>query len=93
MKGARSFLILIATVLLAGCTHLSRTEAIDIAKRAASHKGYSLEDYKTPAARFESGPDGKIWSVYFDGKIPVPGHHLSVKIDDRTGEAKVYGGK
>ena len=93
MKPARFVLALLAASLTAGCAaRLSRTEAIDIATRAAVREGYRPAECKKPTARYEIGRDGRFWSVFFDGTVPMPGNHFSVEIDDRTGDAKVYGG-
>ena len=85
---------MLAAILLTGCTHdryahSDRAEVIQIAKRVAEREGYHLEDYREPTARYEH--DGK-WSVFFDGREPMPGNHFSVEVDDRTGDAKTYGG-
>jgi hypothetical protein len=92
MKAGPSVLALVGAVLLAGCAHLTHLEVIGIAKQAAERQGYHLRNYRKPAVRYEIGPEGKCWSVFFDCREPFPGNHFYVIVNDRSGVAKVMGG-
>jgi len=71
---------------------LTTAEAIQIAQRAAEKDGRRLSDYKQPEAHYEFTRKDKSWFVFFDGRVPMPGNHFSVSIDDPTGKAEVHGG-
>jgi hypothetical protein len=92
MKATFIILALVGSVLFVGCAHLHRSEVISIAKQAAALEGYHLGAYKRPTARFEIGPEGKTWSVSFDGKDLIPGNFFEVMVDDRTRETRIVGG-
>ncbi len=72
---------------------MSQTQAVGIAGKAAVKHGYRLADYKDPQAHYEFTRKDKTWSVFYDCKVPMPGHHFLVSVDDRTGEARVVPGK
>jgi hypothetical protein len=72
---------------------LSQPEVLRIAGEAATKHGYRLADYKDPQAHFEFSRKDKTWTVFYDGKVPVPGNHFLVWVDDRTSEAQVMAGQ
>jgi hypothetical protein len=72
--------------------HLSQAQVITIAKNAAEREGIGLTNFADPKAYFEFTKKDKVWSVFFDGKIPMPGNHFLVWVDDQTQQAKIMGG-
>jgi hypothetical protein len=68
---------------------LGQREVICIAGEAAAMQGYRLTDYKNPPARCEFNRRDKTWGVFYDGRIPMPGHHslVWVAMDDADREA------
>jgi hypothetical protein len=103
----RYCLVSLTALVLAGCAHVTPTEsatrpagarlttneAIEIAKHAAEHQGLRLSEYKAPEAHYEFTRKDKSWWVVFDGKIPIPGNHFAVSIDDQTGKAELIPGE
>lgn len=101
-----SFALFAALLIVAGCSHtahldsearpagarLITAEAIRIAEQAAEHDGRHLSDYKSPEAHYEYTQKNKSWWVFFDGKVPMPGNHFSVTIDDQTGKTQLMPG-
>jgi hypothetical protein len=71
---------------------LSAAEAIRLATAAATHAGIPLREFKAPTARCETIEGRKVWWVSFDGKVAKPGHHFSVRVEDQTGETRIFGG-
>ena len=72
---------------------LGQAEAVRIAAEAASKNGYRLADYNAPQVHYEFTRKDKTWSVFYDGKVPMPGHHFLVWVDDQTGTARVMPGE
>jgi len=72
---------------------MSTTEAVRIAKRAAERQGVHLSDFKEPKAHFELARKDQSWFVFFDGRVPMPGNHFAVSIDDQTGDTYFIPGK
>ena len=72
---------------------LSTVEAIRIAKQAAERQGADLSRYKEPVAHYELTRKDKSWSVFFDGRVAMPGNHFSVSVDDQTGKTRFFGGE
>jgi hypothetical protein len=86
----------VTVMLLAGCSHsskMSQEDVVRLANRAAADAGYKLTDYKAPEARYEFTKKDKTWSVFFDGKAPMPGNHFLVCVDDKTGKTQVMPGE
>jgi hypothetical protein len=99
----------LAALMLAGCSHpagsmtsatsttrsdttrLNQAEVVRIALEVATKRGYRLSDYKDPQVHYEF--TRKTWSVFYDGKVPLPGHHFLVWVDDQTGAARVMPGE
>ena len=77
----------------AGGARLSAADAIRIAKQEAEHQGVDLGRYKEPEAHYEFTRKDRSWFVFFDGRVPMPGNHFSVYVDDRTGAAQFHGGR
>jgi hypothetical protein len=74
-------------------TRLSEAEVIRISKQAAERDGFRLSDYKEPRVHFEFTRRDQTWTVFYDGKIPAPGHHFLVWVDDQTGKPRVMRGE
>jgi hypothetical protein len=72
---------------------LSQAQVVRIAAEAATKHGYRLADYKDPEAHYQFTRKDKTWSVFYDGKVPTPGNHFLVVIDDQTGAARVMPGE
>ncbi len=72
---------------------LSTEEAVRIAKRTAEQQGVRLRDYKEPEVHYEFTRKDKSWWVFFDGRVPMPGNHFAVSIDDQTGGARLIPGR
>jgi len=94
-----------ASLLFCGCSdsesapdtkpegaRLTAREVVEIAKRVGATNGITLSDYKKPEVSYRAAME-KTWSVFFDGRVPMPGHHFSVFVDDLTGEARYSGGR
>ncbi len=71
---------------------LSQAQVVRIAAEAATKHGYRLADYKDPEAHYQFTRKDKTWNVFYDGKVPTPGNHFLVEIDDQTGAARVMPG-
>jgi len=96
-----------ALLIVAGCSHaihvesedrpagarLSTPEVIRIAQQAAERDGRRLSDYKPPEAHYEYTRKDKSWWVFFDGRVPTPGNHFSVTIEDQTGKTHLMPGE
>jgi len=89
------FALLAMTFMLCGCqtfapfgAHLSRAQAISIAKQVAAEHNQRLQDYLRPEVRFDS-QTGK-WEVFFQRKNNSSG--FEVEIDDETGHARYVPG-
>jgi len=72
---------------------MSQAEVVRIAAGAATKYGYRLADYKDPQAHYEFTRKDRTWSVFYEGKVPMPGHHFLVWVNDRTGAARVVPGE
>lgn len=68
---------------------MTRTDAIDAARRAAQAAGRALADYHEPTAEL----DGGRWLVRFDGRDGAPGHHFLVVVEDDSGHAELHPGR
>ena len=71
---------------------LSQPEALRIAVQTAEKRGISLSNYKRPEVKYRTNYDEKYWIVFYDGKRPMPGNHFWIRIDDRTGTARIIPG-
>jgi hypothetical protein len=76
-----------------GSARLSEPEVARIAKEAAEQEGISLSDYHAPTVHFEFVHKDQTWTVFFDGKVAMPGNHFSVSVDDQTGKPQVMRGE
>ena len=72
---------------------LGQAQVVRIAAEAATKHGYRLADYKDPEAHYQFTHKDQTWSVFYDGKVPTPGNHFLVVIDDRTGVPLVMPGE
>ena len=71
----------------------SRTEAIELARKAARTDGRDLANYEEPRASFHSDARWNYWYVFFNGKSGVFGNHFSVRVDDLTGATRLVKGR
>jgi hypothetical protein len=73
---------------------LSRTEVIRLADAAAVKKGFILADYLPPHVYYQFlKKDTGTWSIFYDGKVPAPGNHFLVLINDRNKTTEVIPGE
>jgi hypothetical protein len=72
---------------------LSQAEAIRIAADAAAKDGYRLADYDAPKAHYEFTRKDQTWTIFYEGKVHMPGHHFLVWVDDRSRKARVMPGE
>ena len=72
---------------------LSTAEVIRIARQTAELHGIDLGKYKEPEAHYDHTSRDGSWFVFFDGRVPMPGNHFGVMVDDRTGEAQLHRGR
>ena len=72
---------------------LTRAEVVRIAAQAAEKHGYRLADYKEPQVHYEFTRKDKTWTVFYDGRVAMPGHHFGVWVGDQTRETQVRPGK
>lgn len=72
---------------------LSQADAIRIAAEAATKHGYRLSKFKPPRAEHEVTRKDATWSVFYEGKEPIPGNHFIVSVKDQSGEAQVMPGQ
>jgi hypothetical protein len=97
------FQSIVYCALLVGCgipqrvqTHsprLAEREVIQIAEDAARTHGYQLTDYSAPKAHFEFTDKDSTWTVFFEGRVPMPGNHFFVSVRDQTRQATVMPGE
>ena len=58
---------------------LDQNTVINIASKAASEKGYSIDKYAPPVVTFDS--ETKSWLVRYEGIIiPSPGNFITVRV-------------
>jgi hypothetical protein len=74
-------------------TKLTAEKAIALANAEASKQGFDLDKYNSPKAHYETGSKDKIWTVFYDGKVKMPGHHFLVVVDDETNDCQLMRGK
>ena len=70
---------------------LSVEQVLHMAKAYAKEKGRIEEKYFVSSVAYDSLR--KTWDVFFMGKLPMPGNHFSVMIEDRTGKTELYPGQ
>ena len=69
---------------------LTKVEALRIAREELARLKVKVEQLREPTAVYR--PKDKRRHVSFMGKVPKPGNHCSVSIDDATGKARFAGG-
>jgi hypothetical protein len=74
-------------------THLTTQEVVQLARRAAENAGYRLDEFEAPMVDFEPFVHDKKWFVFFYGKVPAPGNHFLVIIDDESRAVRVWPGE
>ena len=68
--------------------------ALHIAEAEVSKKHISLSDYSAPVFRYSHDKDeGYVWAFIYDGKVPMPGNHFLVVVNDRTQRAAFVPGE
>jgi hypothetical protein len=72
---------------------LSQAEVIRIATQAAERDGFRIADYKQPEAHYEFTRKDRSWTVFFDGRVAMPGNHFGVHVNDLTGETQIHRGR
>ena len=60
------------------------------AKEYAKGKGLKLENYFVLVVKYDSSE--KEWYVSFEGRLPMPGNHFGVYMEDRTEEIELMRG-
>ena len=105
MGSLRLFLFaLVAAALLQACRQeplarstaaMSRTAALEIARKAAAANGYDLAKYKLDTFGKELSEDQSEWVFGYlcSPGPPPPGCHFLVVVDRSTGKTTVYPGK
>jgi hypothetical protein len=91
-----NFAAVTIAVLVSGCAHLqqmTKSDVVRVANQAAEVAGYHLTDYKEPQVHFEFTDKNHTWTVFYDGKVLVPGNHFLVLVNDRTKTARVMAGE
>ena len=74
--------------------HLTLETALHIAEAEALKNHESLADFLTPQFRYSHDKDlGYIWAFVYDGKVPKPGNHFLVVVNDRTQQATFMPGE
>jgi hypothetical protein len=74
-----------AHLTLGAALHLAEAEAL-------THE--NLSDFLTPQFRYSHDKDlGYIWAFVYDGKVPKPGNHFLVVVNDRTQQATFMPGE
>jgi hypothetical protein len=75
-------------------TRLTPNDAVVLANREASRKGYNLADFEIPVVEYESVEKEKTWTVSYEGRQPrPPGKHFLVWVRDDTGECQLMPGE
>src|SRR5688572_2227261 len=72
---------------------LKEHEVIKLANAAAMKKGYKLEDYEKPKAKYEVSWEPASWIVSYQGKLRAPGNHFFVIVDDKTKSTELWPGE
>ena len=72
---------------------LSPAEVIRIAGDVAVKDGRDLADYHAPRPVYQQLHADEPWTVFYDGKVPTPGNHFLVDVDDRTRTARLMPGE
>ena len=86
----------VGVVLMLGCSHTQRmttSEVVRLAGTAATAAGFRLSDYREPDVRWELADRNRTWTVFYEGKVLLPGHHFLIVIDDQTGSTLVMRGQ
>jgi hypothetical protein len=83
-------------VLVFGCGHsqqMAKSDVIRVANQAAETAGYHLTNYNEPQVHIEFTDKVHTWTVFYDSKVPMPGNHFLVWVDDRTKATHIIAGK
>ncbi len=80
-------------IIYDGRPNLTEAEAIRIAEQAAIKGGYNLHHYATPKVRYSHTDEHDAWFIDYDGEVPRPGNHFSVRVHDKTRQAQLFRGR
>lgn len=68
---------------------MDRLAVMAVARRLAEAQGRDLDAYEPPTAERQ----GASWHVRFAGRVPAPGNHFVVVVDDASGQAELFPGR
>ena len=80
-------------IIYDGRPNLTEIEAVSIAHRVAIKAGYDLHDYAASKVRYSHTNEHDAWFIDYDGKVPLPGNHLSVRVHDKTRQTQLFHGR
>ncbi len=72
-------------------TRLRSSEAISLAMSAAMKQGWHLENFRPSSICFDASKHQ--WTVFFEGRVPLPGNHFWVWVEDSTGTTEIMPGE
>lgn len=72
---------------------LDHKTVVEIGNRTAESSRYHLEDYHEPKVNGEYEHSKFKWKVHYSGKVPTPGNHFIVSIDNATRKAVILPGE
>jgi hypothetical protein len=75
---ALSIFLITSTVASAHSPRLQKTEVPQLAREAARNDHRKLSDYIESKPRFELTRKDYRWTVFYEGKVPMPGNHFLV---------------
>jgi hypothetical protein len=99
MRRVRYFVVASTLVAMVPCSKsapacdasLVQAEVIAISNEAAKQAGYALIEFDAPAAEFKMKDCN--WWVFYNGKLPIPGNHFFIIVDDGTKRTQVLPGE
>ncbi len=77
--------------LSTAATRLRTSEAISLAMSAAKKQGWHLDNYRPSSICFDASKHQ--WTVFFEGRVLLPGIHFLVWVEDSTGATKIMPGE
>jgi hypothetical protein len=72
---------------------MTQAEVVRAAAQSGKGAGYNLADYKEPDVHFEFTDKDQTWSVFYEGRVALPGNHFLVVVDDKTATTRVAPGR
>jgi hypothetical protein len=68
--------------------HLTLAQALHLAEVEASKHHIDFSDFLEPSFEYShDNNQGYTWAFIYDGKVPAPGNHFMVVVNDRTQHA------